>query len=191
MTFSYQKTNYGSCDLAYVDSKTEKPYLAIEGTDALNRGSSGNAQYQRFHHALGAVKNGFIGVYYLRKGTLEVREDLYAMAYYSSLKEKGFYVITQSIEEIKEIMKYSEKSYEERTVFLKNLIEKKHEIFLNTFKKRYKSDWKLFAEKRSTIIFEKHIIKYSARNILNFTDGSQRAGHIAVGEMYLTKYFLS
>jgi len=23
----------------------------------------------------------------------------------------------------------------------------------------------------------------------NFTDGSQRAGHIAVGEMYLTKYF--
>ena len=25
--------------------------------------------------------------------------------------------------------------------------------------------------------------------IRNFTDGSQRAGHIAVGEMYLTKYF--
>ena len=76
MTFSYQKTNYGSCDLAYVDSKTEKPYLAIEGTDALNRGSSGNAQYQRFHHALGAVKNGFIGVYYLRKGTLKLGRPL-------------------------------------------------------------------------------------------------------------------
>ena len=47
----------------------------------------------------------------------------------------------------------------------------------------------MFSKKRSTIIFKNHIIKYSARNILNFTDSSQRAGHIAVGEMYLTKYF--
>jgi len=189
LTFSYQKTNYGSCDLAYIYSKTKNPYMAIEGTDALNRGSSGNAQYQRFHHALGAVKNGFIGVYYLRKGDLEVREDLYAMAYFSSLKEKGFYVITQSIEEIKEILNYAEKPIEQREIFLKNLIKKKHQIFLNTFQKKYKSDWNLFSKKRSTIIFKNHIIKYSARNILNFTDGSQRAGHIAVGEMYLTKYF--
>lgn len=189
LTFSYKKTNYGSCDLAYVYSNTKNPYVAIEGTDALNRGSSGNAQYQRFHHALGAVKNGFIGVYYLRKGRLAVREDLYAMAYFSSLKEKGFYIITQSIEEIKEILNYSEKPVEARNLFLKNLIKKKYQIFLNTFEKKYKGDWNLFSKKRSTIIFKEYVIKYSARNILNFTDSSQRAGHIAVGEMYLTKYF--
>tara|TARA_B100000963_G_C22613889_1_gene666304 strand:- start:1317 stop:2306 length:990 start_codon:yes stop_codon:yes gene_type:complete len=189
LTFSYRKTNYGSCDLAYVYSQSEKPYMAIEGTDALNRGSSGNAQYQRFHHALGAVKNGLIGVYYLRKGNLEIREDLYAMAYFSSIKEKGFYIITQSIDEIKEILKYSDETTDVRELFLKDLLNKKYEIFLDKFEKKYKSSWKLFAEKRSTLIFEKHIIKYSARNILNFTDGSQRAGHIAVGEMYLTKYF--
>ena len=189
LTFSVKKTNYGSCDLAYIYSGNNNPYMAIEGTDALNRGSSGNAQYQRFHHALGAVKNGFIGVYYLRKGNLEVREDLYAMAYFSSLKEKGFYIITQSIDEIKEILKLSEESVESREIFLMNLIEKKYKFFLETFKKKYQNNWRLFAKKRSTIIFDNHIIKYSARNILNFTDGSQRAGHIAVGEMYLTKYF--
>jgi hypothetical protein len=33
------------------------------------------------------------------------------------------------------------------------------------------------------------VIKYAARNVPNFTESSQRAGHIAVGEMYLTKYF--
>lgn len=189
LTFSFKSTNYGSCDLAYVYSNTEIPYMAIEGTDALNRGSSGNAQYQRFHHALGAVKNGFIGVYYLRKGDLDVREDLYAMAFFSTKKERGFYVITQEIKEIKEILKYSERSSDERDRFLNKLIGDKYEIFLRTFKKRYKNSWKVFAQKRSTIIFENYIIKYSARNLLNFTDGSQRAGHIAVGEMYLTKYF--
>ena len=123
LTFSYQKSNYGSCDLAYVYSQTNKPYIAIEGTDALNRGSSGNAQYQRFHHSLGAVKNGFVGVYYLRKGTLKVSEDLYAMAYFASKKEKGFYVITQSIEEIKEILKFAGEPIEKRKSFLYNLIK--------------------------------------------------------------------
>jgi len=33
-----------------------------------------------------------------------------------------------------------------------------------------------------------YIIKYTGRMKRNFTDGSQRAGHIAVGEMYLSKY---
>ena len=42
----------------------------------------------------------------------------------------------------------------------------------------------MFFQKRSTIILDDHIIKYSARCIKNFTDGSQRAGHIAVGECF-------
>ena len=33
-------------------------------------------QYQRFHHALGAVKAGIIGVYYLKKGVHKIQEDL-------------------------------------------------------------------------------------------------------------------
>lgn len=191
LTFSFNNTEYGSCDLAYIDLKNENklPFLAIEGTDALNRGSSGNAQYQRFHHALGAVKNGFVGIYYLRPGNLELQKDLYSMAYHSTRIEKGYYVITQDIEEIKEILRYGRKSFELLDGFLNNLIYSKYKIFLESFEKRYKSNWESFSEKRSTILYENYLIKYSARNILNFTDGSQRAGHIAVGEMYLTKYF--
>jgi hypothetical protein len=46
LTFSFDKSDYGSCDLAYIDLKNENklPFIAIEGTNALNRGSSGNAQ---------------------------------------------------------------------------------------------------------------------------------------------------
>lgn len=191
LTFTYEETDYGSCDLAYIDLVDDEsiPFIAIEGTDALNRGSSGNAQYQRFHHALGAVKNGFIGIYYLRPGNLELQKDLYSMAYHSTQTEKGFYVITQDIEEIKEILRYGRETKLELHNFLNDLIFKKYKIFLESFQLRYQNSWSSFAEKRSTILYDNHLIKYSARNILNFTDGSQRAGHIAVGEMYLTKYF--
>ena len=41
---------------------------------------------------------------------------------FKMLKEKGFYVITQSIEEIKEILNYAEKPIGQREIFLKNLI---------------------------------------------------------------------
>ena len=83
LTFSYENQDYGSCDCVYVEKKNGKEVaiLAIEGTDCLGRGSSGNAQYQRFHHALGAVKNGITGIYYLRHGKHKVQEDLYGMAY--------------------------------------------------------------------------------------------------------------
>ena len=61
-------------------------------------------------------------------------------------------------------------------------------IFEESFANRYSSDWHVFSKKRSTIIYDDFIIKYSGRWIKNFTDGSQRAGHIAVGEMYLSLY---
>ena len=189
LTFSFNGIDYGSCDLAFIDENF-KAFIAIEGTDALNRGSSGNAQYQRFHHALGAVKNGLIGIYYLRPGTLEIRPDLYAMAYHATIKENGHYVITQDLNEIKNILLFG-KNPKELENYLNNLIDKNYAIFKKYFVETYDNDLLEFARKRSTIIFDndEFIIKYSARNKLNFTDGSQRAGHIALGEMYLTKYF--
>lgn len=64
-----------------------------------------------------------------------------------------------------------------------------HSIFRSKFDKVYKGSWDNFAEKRSTIIKRGYIIKHAGRMKRNFTDGSQRAGHIAVGEMFLTKYY--
>jgi len=199
LTFGYNDVSYGSCDAAWFldedwkdgyDNKIVKcqPIIALEGTDALNRKSSGNAQYQRFHHALGAVKNGLIGIYYLKNGSDKIQEDLFGMAYFASKKEKGIYLIIQDLNIVKDILNlYNDK--EKLNIYIKKYLEKTYNIFKNKFDKKYKGDWEKFADQRSTIIKNDYVIKYAGRMKRNFTDGSQRAGHIAVGEMYLTKYY--
>lgn len=199
LTFGINGVAYGSCDACWIienekwenpfnnKDSNEKPIIALEGTDALNRGSSGNAQYQRFHHALGAVKCGLIGVYYLRKGFHKIQEDLYGMAYFASKKEKGTYLIINDLEELKELLSICNDK-DKCNLFIKNKLESMYKLFKDKFDEKY-GGWDKFAEERSTIIKDDYIIKYSGRMKRNFTDGSQRAGHIAVGEMFLTKYF--
>lgn len=199
LTFGYKGVSYGSCDAAwYVEEKwvdglngkeiDKKPVIALEGTDALNRNSAGNALYQRFHHALGAVKNGLVGVYYLKKGLSKIQPDLYGMAYYASQVEKGSYLVTDNLKVVKGLLeRYNDKlSF---NAFVKSYLEDMYKIFNTKFQLFYKGDWKEFAKKRSTIIKDNYVIKYAGRSRRNFTDGSQRAGHIAVGEMFLTKYY--
>lgn len=199
LTFGFDNVFYGSCDACwYVDEKwvdgfnnkmiDKKPIIALEGTDALNRNSAGNALYQRFHHALGAVKNGLVGVYYLKKGLSQIQPDLYGMAYYASQVEKGTYLITDDLKVVKELLE----RYNDKTSFdayINSYLEEMRKIFNAKFQLFYKGDWKEFAKKRSTIIKDDYVIKYAGRSRRNFTDGSQRAGHIAVGEMFLTKYY--
>ena len=199
LTFSFDGVDYGSCDAGWFSEevvnnrKIEVPLIGLEGTDALNRGSSGDAQYQRFHHALGAVKNGCIGIYYLREGDSKLQLDLYEMAYNATkyANGKGCYIITQSLNDVNDILalisKYGKDSPEVNQ-YLKKYSENMHNIWYNNKFSIYGYSWEKFAEKRSTIIFSDHIIKYTGRMKRNFTDGSQRAGHIAVGEMYLSKY---
>ncbi len=199
LTFGINNVAYGSCDACWIcenewtnpfdNKKTNiKPVIALEGTDALNRGSSGNAQTQRFHHALGAVKAGLIGIYYLRKGNEKIRDDLYGMAYFASMNEKGYYLIMDDLEELKQLILSIQDPLKLKR-FLKNKLKIMKNIFDTSFKERYASDWNKFAKARSTLIRKDNIIKYAGRSKRNFTDGAQRAGHIAVGEMYLTKYF--
>lgn len=204
LTFGFNNVEYGSCDAAwykenatwidgYNDKKiNEKPIIALEGTDALQRGSSGNAQYQRFHHALGAVKNGLIGVYYLKPGKLKVQPDLYGMAYFASKYEKGTYLIIQNLGIIDELLdiyvKYGEQSKELRK-FLEECIDDMYNIWYREKFSQYNYDWSVFDDKRSTTIKNNIVIKYAGRNKRGFTDSTQRSGHIAVGEMYLTKYY--
>ena len=198
LTFGVNGILYGSCDVCWVIEKPWKnpynnkivkytPVIALEGTDALNRGSSGNAQYQRFHHVLGAVKAGLIGVYYLKKGVHKIQEDLFEMAYNASNKEKGFYLILNELDELKELLSVVHDTIE-LNKFLQIKLKNMHNIFKKKFDEKY-GYWESFAKRRSTIIKKRYIIKYSGRMVRNFTDSSQRAGHIAVGEMFLTKYF--
>ena len=189
LTFSYNGVNYGSCDAGwYIGQKGKSiPFIGLEGTDALNRGSSGNAQYQRFHHALGAVKNGYIGVYYLKKGINKIQESLFGMAVSASRNEAGTYLIIDDLEDLRPILENynNPEKLQKQKQFIFNRMEEK---FLSNFNTQYRGSWETFAKKRSTIILPDKIIKYAGRMRRNFTDGSQRAGHIAVGEMYLSKY---
>lgn len=197
LTFGINSVSYGSCDSVWYveESWTDpfnqkkykfKPIIALEGTDALNRRSSGNAQYQRFHHALGAVKSGITGIYYLRKGSCKIQEDLYGMAYFASKIESGNYLIIDDLKIVKDLIKsYRTKRYDSIVTSVLNEMYKKY-IF--KFNNQYKGSLENFAKKRSTIIKNKFIIKHAGRMKRNFTDSSQRAGHIAVGEMYLSKY---
>ena len=199
LTFGVNGNYYGSCDAVWlvkdkwvdmIDNHISdlKPIIALEGTDALNRGSSGNAQTQRFHHALGAVRNGVVGIYFLKKGKLRIRPDLFGMAYFASKVEKGSYLVTDDLTVVKDLLeRYSNpKAFSD---YLISYLEKMHDIFLAEFNAVYGGDWNKFAEKRSTILGDDYVIKYAGRMRRNFTDSSQRAGHIAVGEMFLTKYY--
>lgn len=199
LTFGVSGVSYGSCDACwYVEENwmdgfdgniiDKRPVIALEGTDARNRRSSGNAQYQRFHHVLGAVKNGIVGIYYLKLGEFKIQEDLYAMAYFASKIERGKYLITEDLSFVKKLLELHENK-EKFDKCIEEYLETMFAVFRSKFKLKYHESWEEFASKRSTIIDDNFVIKYSARMKRNFTDGSQRAGHIAVGEMYLSKYY--
>lgn len=191
LTFSYGGVDYGSCDAGWFRQEGDKiiPFMGLEATDALNRKSSGNAQYQRFHHALGAVKNGLIGVYYLRKGIDKIQEDLYGMALKATEHERGVYLIIDDLDDLRPVLENNNDPAKLNEA-IGNILRKMQNKFNGKFMTRYRGSWEVFAEKRSTIFLDNNIVvKHAGRMRRNFTDGSQRAGHIAVGEMYLTKYF--
>lgn len=193
LTFSKNNQSYGSCDCVYIkqDQKNEIPVLAIEGTDCLSRGSSGNAQYQRLHHALGAVLNGIIGVYYLKtkEGSHKIQEDLYGITYKMSKFLKTPYIVTDDLDVVKDILKYMSSDPQKMEEYINNYLDLSYQKFLGKFNRLYRGSWNVFGQKRSTIIFNDYVVKYSARKYRDFTDSSQRGGHIALNELTLTKYY--
>ena len=199
LTFGYQGVSYGSCDAAWVtqgvwidrfdeSEQSSRPVLSLESTDGLNRGNSGNAQYQRFHHGLGSVRNGVPSVYYLKRGSTKIRPELHGMAYFASQVEGVPYLVTDNLSRVKDLLAVFDNTdlFQE---LVRNMNEESRKIFRKWFDDVYGSIEK-FAEKRSTVLLDGYAVKHAGRNARNFTDGSQRAGHIAVGEMYLSKYLL-
>ena len=183
-TFAYKGKTYGSCDGIILKKNLA---IAIEMTDALNRKSSGSAQVQRFHHALGPVKNGYYGIYYLRKGKHPIRDDLFGMAYHASNSSSGKYFITDYLKIIDDFVKYS-KDEKKLNKFVSDYMEFMKSKFNKYFKDRYLSDWNNYFIQRSTLEKEDYICRYQANGYRQFTEGTYRGGHIALGEMYLGKY---
>ena len=77
--------------------------------------------------------------------------------------------------------------------YINNYLESSYEKFMKKFNTRYKGSWKEYGKQRSTVTYDDkdYVVKYSARMARDFTDGSRRGGHVALGELYLSKnYFL-
>jgi hypothetical protein len=206
LCFGKRDWMYGSCDGAwYVDepfkdpltgeTTSQKPIIAVEGTLALERGSSGDAQYQRFFHVLGAVMSGVIGVYYLRAGKHPMRPDLPQAAIHATEKHGCPYLVVNDLSDIQQLVfsiaKYGQDSGEVTSV-IERVITQMRRYWESAFERQYKSDIQKYYQSRSIILTpQNQYIKYAGRNLRNFTESSQRAGHIALGEFYLAKYFLA
>jgi len=196
---------YGSNDAVwYVEEKwrdpltneesNSKPLIAVEGTLALERGSSGNAQYQRFFHALGAVLSGVIGIYYLRKGKDSLRYDLPMAALNAGEMHNCDYFITTDLNDVREIVeivgKHGASSIEYRN--LANRIKgEMRAYFTDALNRIHNGDINDYFRHRSIIkLSNGSNVKYLAGNYRNFTESSQRGGHVILGEFLLAKYFL-
>jgi hypothetical protein len=200
LTFGVDGTPYGSCDAAivaegsWVDPLTGKtsgeiPILVFELTDGLNRRQSGNGQYQRFHHALGALRAGIPSVYFLRPGASKIQETLYGMSHFATISEPSTYLVSDDVESISELIGSWDGISLAESV-LTDLARAQSARWSNYFEDTYESSLETFAEKRSTVLSPTFAVKHAGRNYRNFTEGSQRAGHIAVGEMYVSKYIV-
>ena len=183
-TFEYEGKIYGSCDAVLFKNDI---IIGIEMTDALNRGSSGSAQVQRFHHALGPVKNGYYGIYYLRKGRHPIRSDLYGMAYNVSKSSTGKYLITDDLNIIAEFIKKSkdEAKLQKFISDYMNYMKGKFDLYFDT---KFASSWNNYFSQRSTLEKKDYICRYQANGYRQFTEGKYRGGHLALGEMYLGRY---
>lgn len=172
----------------------KKPVIAVEGTLALERGSSGNAQYQRFFHALGAVLSGVVGIYYLREGKDAMRYDLPMAALHASEMHRCDYFVTTSLDDVKKIVEaiglhsISSTEYENVSKTIKTQMS---DYFYIALERISNGDINDYFERRSIIrLKDGKNVKYLAGNYRNFTESSQRGGHVILGEFLLAKYFL-
>lgn len=172
----------------------KKPIIAVEGTLALERGSSGNAQYQRFFHALGAVLSGVIGIYYLREGKDSMRYDLPMAALHAGQMHGCDYFITTSLDDVKKIVEVvglHGLSSAEYSKVAKSIKAKMLEYFNTALSRIHNGDINDYFKRRSIIRLKDGTnVKYLAGNYRNFTESSQRGGHVILGEFLLAKYFL-
>lgn len=214
LTFGSKKLLYGSNDAGWFLKKPYfehgkkisdyTPVLVVEGSYGTETGNTGSAQYARFSHALGAVKEGFIGVYfvpfesiYRKKDGTEtkafVRYDMIYAALNASKIEKGEYLFMDAYNE--ELM----------TEFLSVLdcgdTQKINEIILRIkgIMKKF-ADEHSWADRRKYVYKNKHTGKLLMFNVVAFSSynfrtgqkykaGRFRNGHTIVGDALITYYW--
>jgi hypothetical protein len=214
LTFGPEACLYGSNDAGWflkrpylIDNKKVAdftPVLVVEGSYGTETGNTGSAQYARFSHALGAVMEGFIGVYFIpfestyRKAdgsetTAYVRYDMIYAALNASEAGNGEYLFIDA---------YDTNLMGE---FLK-VLDEGDKGKIDAIIKRIKQIMKDFADKHSPkaervyLYDDEHIGKLLMFNVVSFSAynfrtkkrykaGRFRNGHTIVGDALINLYW--
>lgn len=163
LTFYYNDITYGSNDFAIYTEENwttptnsvcnEKPFIVIEATDALNRGSSGDAQVQRLHHLYPTVRQGIPSIYYLEPGKHDLYGQMIGSAYFFSRyyqklnnNNNSVLLITKNISHIQELIDNFNNS-DGLNAVIEKILNLMLKYFTNYFRNKYKSSWNIFFEK--------------------------------------------
>ena len=200
LCFGDGNVTYDSCDgIWYVDREwtdplsgrtcSQTPVLAVEGTLALERGSDGNAQYQRFFHVLGAVLSGVMGVYYLKSGKSPLRYDLPQAALNASQLHGQDYLVVTDAGVLGTLVKAC--AADDQGEVVSRIKSDMGSYFQKFLDQKFGGELEDYFASRSIIRLDSVNIKYLAGSFRNFTESSQRAGHVVLGEFLMAKYMLN
>lgn len=184
----------------------KKPVIVVEGSYGPERGNIGSAQYARFHHALGAVIRGLIGVYFIPKHSLYYRNNVEHKASWrldlvngclgaSQLHAPGEYLIIDAynpdlLMELVKAFGSEDREKQQKIVAsikseLKSYADK---MCLETYGST--DPYAAFRDPRRNYAYNlERIGKILKHNVKAFTDARYRNGHIIVGEALILRYW--
>lgn len=184
----------------------KRPMVVVEGSYGTERGNIGSAQYARFHHALGGVIRGLIGIYfvpersfYYRGGIQHVatwRIDLvYGCLGASDFHAPGKYLMIDAynpalLKELVQAYGFDDKPRQEELITQINEHMKTYAD--RTYYRTYGTSDPNAAFKnprRNYAYSNDRIGKILKHNVKAFTDARYRNGHIIVGEALLLRYW--
>lgn len=184
----------------------KRPVIVVEGSYGTERGNIGSAQYARFHHALGAVIRGLIGVYfipersyYYRNGIEHVakwRLDLvYACLGASKLHAPGKYLMIDAynpalLKKLVEAYGFDDKSKQDHLIsqITKHMQTYADKAYYETYGTT-DPNAAFRAPRRNYVDTGERIGKILKHNVKAFTDARYRNGHIIVGEALILRYW--
>lgn len=212
LTFGPKNCLFGSNDAGwlikepyYVDGKkisNETPIIIAEGTYGTETGNTGSAQYARFSHALGAVVDGFIGVYFIPfKSTYTkgdgsstnsyVRYNMLYAALNASKKEKGEYLFIDAYNEelLVKLLRGCDKNDKDR---ISNVIMEIKNA-MKTFADEHAQDKKcLYNNERVGKLLMFNVVSisdYNYRTHQKYKAGRFRNAHTIVGDALINMYW--
>lgn len=229
LTFSHDGLVYGSNDGAWYKERnwvvngqkvaSATPVVVVEGSYGTERGNVGSAQYARFSHALGAVLNGLVGVYFMPKiseyhrndgsvTTAKWRLDLVYGCLGASEIEAGEYLMVDAYDKqrLKDLVMAfggDDESQQELMVRVtkKEMVEHADSLFRKTFRcDSVDLDHCIDSPRRSYAYCGKTIGKILMFNVVSFTNfnfrtqkkykaGRYRNGHTIVGDALIHRYW--